>query len=65
MHDYMREPTPAQPVKESVKRILVQTIINAREPSEQKTMIMSCYESGIFSCPETFAFIHVLGLKEA
>lgn len=65
MANYIQDSSDAQPIKASVKRILMQIIINAREPETQKAMIMTCYESDLFSIPETFALVHTLGIKDA
>lgn len=53
----------AQPFRDSVKGALLRCIDMAATPSDAKSMILTMYESGLLSVPETFAQIETRGLE--
>jgi len=53
----------AQPFRDSVKGVLLRCIDMAATPSDAKSMILTMYESGLLSVPETFAQIETRGLE--
>lgn len=55
----------AQPFRDSVKGVLLHCVDMADTPSDQKSMILTMYESGLLSCAETFAQIATRELEEA
>jgi hypothetical protein len=54
-----------QPLRSSVKGVLLRCVDMAETPSDQKSMILTMYESGLLSCAETFAQIATRELEEA
>jgi hypothetical protein len=51
-----------QPLRNNVKGVLLRCVDMAETPSDAKAMILTMYESGLLSVPETFAHIETRGL---
>ncbi len=65
MSYYTGDPCPAQPIRDSFKRILSHVVAEAYPKSEQKELLLIMYENRLISCAECFALIHIYGLKDA
>ena len=63
MTAYNALPTPAQPIRVSVQRIISHVIANAEPPSAQKEMILTALENNLISFATAFALIHQYGLE--
>jgi len=65
MNNYTPEDRLPQPFRSSVRTVLLRCVDMADTVSDQKSMILTMYESGLLSCAETFAQIAVRGLEKA
>ena len=63
MQRYTPENRLPQPFRECVKAALLRCVDMAGSPSDAKAMILTMYESGLLSVPETFAQIEARGLE--
>jgi len=65
MNNYTPENRLPQPFRDSVKAVLLRCVEMADTPSDQKSMILTMYESGLLSCAETFSQIATRKLENA
>ena len=65
MTDYTPEDRLPQPFRKPVQAVLLRCVDMAATPADAKAMILTMYESGLLSVPDTFAQIAARGLEAA
>jgi len=63
MNDYSPRQNRAQPIRDSVNRIMAQIIANAEPPDVQKEMILIAHENRLITTADCFNLIKWYGLE--
>ena len=57
MDEYTTNSGMPQPLRTSVKGVLLRCVDMASTPYDERTMLLTMYETGLLSCAEAFAHL--------